>query len=71
MLFQLIQTIASLYLPGLNAQIIDQGVVTGDTGYIIRTGAVMLAVTVLQILCSVAAVYFGARTAMALGRGPA
>src|ERR1019366_6835258 len=67
-LFQLIQTIASLYLPGLNAQIIDQGVVTGDTGYIVRTGAVMLAVTVLQILCAVAAVYFGARTAMALGR---
>jgi ATP-binding cassette subfamily B protein len=67
-LFQLISTIASLYLPGLNAQIIDQGVVTGDTGFIVRTGAVMLAVTVLQILCSIAAVYFGAKTAMALGR---
>jgi len=67
-LFQLVSTIASLYLPGLNAQIIDQGVVTGDTGYIVRTGAVMLAVTLLQILCSIAAVYFGARTAMALGR---
>jgi ATP-binding cassette subfamily B protein len=67
-LFQLIQTIASLYLPGLNAQIIDQGVVTGDTGYIVRTGGLMLAVTVLQILCAAAAVYFGARTAMALGR---
>lgn len=67
-LFQLISTIASLYLPGLNALIIDQGVVTGDTAYIVRTGAVMLAVTVLQIVASVAAVYFGARTAMALGR---
>jgi len=67
-LFQLVSTIASLYLPGLNAQIIDLGVVTGDTGYIVRTGVVMLAVTMLQILCSVAAVYFGARTAMALGR---
>jgi ATP-binding cassette subfamily B multidrug efflux pump len=67
-LFQLIQTMASLYLPGLNAQIIDQGVVTGDTGYIVRTGALMLAVTVVQILCAAAAVYFGARTAMALGR---
>jgi len=66
--FQLVSTIASLYLPGLNADIIDQGVVTGDTAFIVRTGAVMLAVTVLQILCSVAAVYFGARTAMALGR---
>jgi ATP-binding cassette, subfamily B, multidrug efflux pump len=67
-LFQLISTIASLYLPGLNAQIIDQGVVTGDTGYIVRTGAVMLGVTGLQIVCSVTAVFFGARTAMALGR---
>ena len=67
-LFQLISTIASLYLPGLNAQIIDQGVVTGDTGYIVRTGGVMLGVTVVQIVCSVGAVYFGARTAMALGR---
>jgi ATP-binding cassette subfamily B multidrug efflux pump len=67
-LFQLVSTIASLYLPGLNAQIIDQGVVTGDTGYIVSTGMVMLAVTVLQILCSIAAVYFGAKTAMALGR---
>ena len=66
--FQLVSTIASLYLPGLNAQIIDQGVVTGDTGYIIHTGALMLAVTALQIVCSVVAVYFGARTAMALGR---
>ena len=66
--FQLVSTIASLYLPGLNAQIIDQGVVTGDTGYIVHTGAVMLAVTVLQIVCAVVAVYFGARTAMALGR---
>jgi len=66
--FQLVSTIASLYLPGLNADIIDQGVVTGDTAFIVRTGAVMLAVTMLQVLCSVAAVYFGARTAMALGR---
>lgn len=67
-LFQLISTIASLYLPGLNAQIIDQGVVTGDTGYIVKTGVVMLGVTVVQIVSSIIAVYFGARTAMALGR---
>jgi len=67
-LFQLVSTVASLYLPGLNAEIIDRGVVTGDTAYIVRTGVVMLAVTLLQIVCSVAAVYFGARTAMALGR---
>jgi len=67
-LLQLVSTIASLYLPGLNAQIIDLGVVTGDTGYIVRTGAVMLGVTVVQIVSAIAAVYFGARTAMALGR---
>jgi len=66
--FQLVQTIATLYLPGLNADIIDQGVVTGDTGYIVRVGAVMLAVTVLQVVCAVVAVYYGARTSMALGR---
>ncbi len=67
-LLQLLQTLATLYLPTLNADIIDKGVVTGDTGYIMRTGGVMIAVTLGQILCSVAAVYFGARTAMALGR---
>src|SRR3954453_84906 len=65
---QLVATIASLYLPTLNADIIDKGVVTGDTGYILSTGAWMLLVTMVQILCSAAAVYFGARTAMALGR---
>jgi ATP-binding cassette subfamily B protein len=65
---QLVGTIASLYLPTLNADIIDKGVVTGDTGYILRTGAWMLVVTLVQIACSVTAVYFGARTAMAFGR---
>ncbi len=65
---QLVQTLATLYLPTLNADIIDNGVVKGDTAYIIRTGGAMLAVTVLQILCAAAAVYFGARTAMGLGR---
>ena len=67
-LFQFVQTIATLYLPTLNADIIDKGVLTGDTGYIMRIGGGMLAVTLLQIACSIAAVYFGARTAMALGR---
>ncbi|MFB9905723.1 ABC transporter ATP-binding protein [Allokutzneria oryzae] len=67
-LFQLAQTLAALYLPTLNADIIDNGVVKGDTGYIIEVGAVMLAVTLVQIACSIGAVYFGARTAMALGR---
>src|SRR3954451_21445352 len=65
---QLIATIASLYLPTLNADIIDQGVLTGDTGHILSTGAWMLLVTMVQIVCSSTAVYFGARTAMAFGR---
>src|SRR4051812_10107021 len=59
---------AALYLPSLNADIIDEGVTQGDTGYITRTGAVMLAVSLVQILCSAAAVYVGARTAMGFGR---
>ncbi len=67
-LLQLIQTLATLYLPTLNADIIDNGVVRGDTGYIFRTGGFMIAVTLLQIVCAIGAVYFGARTAMALGR---
>jgi ATP-binding cassette subfamily B protein len=67
-LLQLVQTTATLYLPTLNADIIDGGVVKGDTGYIMRIGGWMLAVTLVQIVCSAAAVYYGARTAMALGR---
>ena len=65
---QLVGTIASLFLPSLNADIIDRGVVTGDTDYITRVGAVMLGVSLLQVACSVVAIYFGARTAMAFGR---
>jgi len=67
-LLQLIGTIASLYLPSLNADIIDNGVSHGDTGYIVRTGLWMLLVSLVQICCSVVAVYFGARTAMSFGR---
>ncbi|GAA5182156.1 ABC transporter ATP-binding protein [Rugosimonospora acidiphila] len=67
-LLQLVQTLATLYLPTLNADIIDTGVVQGDTGYILRTGAIMIAVTLVQVICSGGAVYFGARTAMGLGR---
>lgn len=66
--FQLLQSIASLYLPTLNAEIIDKGIATGDTGYILGIGAVMLGITVLQVACAVTAVYFGARVAMGLGR---
>src|SRR6202171_2555488 len=65
---QLVATMASLYLPSLNADIIDKGVATGDTGYIVSIGAWMLAVTLVQIACSIAAVYFGARSAMGFGR---
>ncbi len=68
LVFQLVQTLATLYLPTLNADIINQGVVKGDTRYILHTGAVMLGVTLLQIVCAATAVYFGAKTAMALGR---
>ncbi len=67
-LFQGAQSIASLMLPSLNADIIDQGVARGDTGTILRIGAVMLGITLLQISCSIVAVWFGARTAMAFGR---
>jgi ATP-binding cassette subfamily B multidrug efflux pump len=66
--FQLLQSIASLYLPTLNADIIDNGVAKGDTNYIFSTGAMMLGITVLQIACSITAVYFGARVAMGVGR---
>ena len=66
--FQLLQSIASLYLPALNADIIDDGVAKGDTDFIVRTGALMLVITLGQIAAAILAVYFGAKAAMALGR---
>ncbi len=63
-----VQAIANLYLPSLNADIINNGVVKGDTDYILRTGAFMLVITLGLGLCSVVAVYFGAMTAMSFGR---
>jgi ATP-binding cassette, subfamily B, multidrug efflux pump len=66
-LLQFVGTMAALYLPSLNADIIDNGIARGDTAYIVRTGAVMLAVSLVQILCSAGAVYVGARTAMSFG----
>ncbi|MET0787733.1 MAG: ABC transporter ATP-binding protein [Cellulomonas sp.] len=65
---QLIQTMATLYLPSLNARIIDDGVVKGDTTEIMRLGGVMLAVSFVQIVAAIIAVYYGSRTAMAFGR---
>ena len=66
--FQFLLTLATLYLPTLFADIIDNGVVTGDTGYIMKVGSWMLGITLLQIAAQIIAVYFGARTAMAVGR---
>lgn len=68
MVFQLASTIAALYLPSLNAQIIDQGVSRGDTDFIWRTGALMLAVAFVQVATAIAGVYYGSKTAMAVGR---
>ena len=65
---QLIGTMASLYLPSLNGKIIDEGVAKGDTGFIVRTGGWMLAVSLVQILATVAATYLGAKSAAGLGR---
>jgi len=65
---QLIGTLAALTLPSLNADIIDKGVLQGDTAYILRMGGWMLAVSLIQVIVTIAAVYFGARTAMAFGR---
>ena len=67
-LFQLVQTSATLYLPSLNAHIIDRGIALNDHHYIWRTGLLMLGVTVVQIVFAVIAVYFGSRTAMGFGR---
>lgn len=68
LIFQLASTLATLFLPSLNARIIDNGVTRGDTDYIWRAGAVMLAVALAQVVCAVVAVYCGARAAMGLGR---
>ncbi|OBH60072.1 ABC transporter ATP-binding protein [Mycobacterium colombiense] len=68
MALQLVSNLASLYLPTVNAAIIDEGVAKGDTTTIVRLGMVMLGVTALQVLCSIGAVYFGSRTGMGFGR---
>jgi len=66
--FQLMATIASLFLPSINGDIIDGGVATGDTTYILQMGGVMLAVAGFQIACQITAVYVGAKVAMGYGR---
>ncbi|MCC2594601.1 ABC transporter ATP-binding protein/permease [Tessaracoccus sp. OS52] len=67
-ILQVIATLMSLYLPTLNARIIDEGVVTGDVAFIWGTGGVMLLLSLVQGAAQVGAVYFGARTAMLFGR---
>ncbi len=65
---QLVSTIAALYLPTLNADIIDHGVAKGDTAYILQTGGWMLLVSLIQIVATIVAVYFSAQSAMGVGR---
>lgn len=65
---QVVSTLASLYLPTVNATIIDDGVAAGDIGRIIDLGLVMLGVTALQVVCAVGAVFFGSRAAIGFGR---
>ncbi len=64
----LVQAIANLYLPTLNGDIIDNGIAKGDNDYIVRTGAFMLGVTLLNGLAAIVSVYWGARIAMGFGR---
>ncbi|MET0275730.1 MAG: ABC transporter ATP-binding protein [Acidimicrobiia bacterium] len=65
---QIVQTTMNLLLPSLNADIINHGVLVGDTDYILRAGALMLGATLVQITFAISAVYFGAKAAMAFGR---
>ncbi|TBN57751.1 ABC transporter ATP-binding protein [Glaciihabitans arcticus] len=65
---QLVSTMAALYLPSLNARIIDEGVSTGNTDLIWSIGGMMLGVCVIQVVTAIGGIYFGARTAMAVGR---
>ncbi|MGO4299578.1 ABC transporter ATP-binding protein [Leifsonia sp. RAF41] len=66
--FQLAQSLLSLWLPTLNAQITDNGIAKGDTSYILSVGTEMLGVTLVQVACAITAVYFGAKVAMLVGR---
>jgi len=65
---QLVQTIANLMLPSINANIIDRGIVLRDTGYIWSHGGLMLGVTFVQAVFAIVAVYYGSRAAMGFGR---
>ncbi|MFD5323129.1 ABC transporter ATP-binding protein [Streptomyces sp. NPDC127092] len=67
-LLQLVQSLASLTLPALNAGVIDEGVLRGDTGRVLSGGGLMLAVTLLQAAAAAAATYTGARIALGIAR---
>ncbi|WP_242909917.1 ABC transporter ATP-binding protein [Actinomadura terrae] len=67
-LLQLAATVANLYLPVVNAEIIDDGVVRGDAGRVLELGLIMLAVSLAQMAGAIGAVFLGARTATAIGR---
>src|SRR2546426_8576785 len=63
-----IQAMANLYLPNLNASVIDKGILRGNTHYIWRTGGLMLGVTIVQAIFAVTAVYVRSRVAKSFGR---
>jgi ATP-binding cassette, subfamily B, multidrug efflux pump len=65
---QAVQALASLYLPTLNADIVDKGILQGDNAYIRSVGLIMLGVTLVQVVFSVGAVYLSAKVAMSFGR---
>ena len=68
LVLQALSTAATLYLPSLNAKIIDEGVAQGDVDFIWRTGGIMLAVAFAQVITAIGAVWCGSRTAMGVGR---
>jgi ATP-binding cassette subfamily B protein len=63
-----VQALATLYLPELNGEIINNGVAKGDTAYILSTGALMLGISLVVVVASIIAVYWGSKTGMAFGR---
>jgi ATP-binding cassette subfamily B protein len=63
-----VQAIANLYLPNLTADIINNGIEKGDLHYIWKTGAVMLAITLVVAVISVVAIFFASRVSMGMGR---
>ena len=61
------QSLANLYLPNLMANIVDYGIIKRDNGYILRTGGLMLAITVVGMACAVVAIFFSSRIAVGFG----